>query len=86
MFFRIAFKTTEMKFHISTYTLCMNWMCSKEKSSKQRGLRCEVQHPSILVICKSPSQYSKHVDHKCRYGSMEDDVQHVEANRIQASS
>lgn len=77
---------TEMKFHISTYALCMNWMCSKEESSKQRGLWCKVQHPSFVVISKSSSQDSKDIDHKCRYGSMEDDVQHVEADRIQASS
>lgn len=64
----------------------MNWMCSKEESSKQRGLRCKVGHPPLLIIGKSPSQYGKHINHKCRYGSMEDDVQHVEANRIQASS
>lgn len=64
----------------------MNWMCSKEESGKQRGLWCKVQHPSLLIIGKSPSQYSKNISHKCRYGSVKDDVKHVEANRIQASS
>lgn len=61
-------------------------MCSKEESSKQRRLRCEVKHPPLVIMGKSSSQYRKHIDHKCRYGCMEDDVQHVEANRIQASS
>lgn len=75
-----------MKFPISTYTLSMNWMCSKDEPSKQRGLGCEVQHASLVIICKSPSQDSKHVDHKCRYDSMEEDVQHMKANRVQASS
>lgn len=75
-----------MTFPMSTYTLSMNGMCSKDEPSKHRGLGCQVQHSSLVIVCKSPSQYSKHVDHKCRYSSMEDDVQHMEANRVQASS
>lgn len=86
MFSELYLKTIKMKFPISTYTLSVNWMCSKDEPSKHRGLGCEVQHSSLVIICKSPSQYSKHVDHKCRYGSMEDDVQHMKANRVQASS
>lgn len=86
MFSELYLKTTKMKFPISTYTLSMNWMYSKDEPSKHRGLGCEVQHPSLVIICKPPSQYSKHVDHKHRYGGMEDDVQHMKANRVQASS
>lgn len=86
VFSEFYLKTTKMKFPISTYTLSMNWMCSKDEPSKHRGLGCEVQHPSLVIICKPPSQYSKHIDHKCRYGSMEDNVQHMKANRVQASS
>lgn len=69
----------------STYTLCVDWVCSKEQGSKQRGLGSVVQNPTLLVIGKSPNQYSKQVDHKGGYDSMEDDVQHVEADRVQAS-
>lgn len=63
----------------------MNRVCGKEESSKQRGLRRKVEYLSPLIIGKSPSQNSKHVNHKGRYGSMKDDVQHMEANRMQAS-
>lgn len=67
-----------------TYTFCMNWVRGEEEASKQRGLGSVVQHPTLLIIGKTPNQYSKHINHKGRYGSMEDDVQHMEANRMQA--
>lgn len=68
-----------------TYTFCMNWVCGKEKASKQRRLWGVVQHPTLFIIGESSNQYGKHIGHKGRYDSMEDDVQHVEANRMQAS-
>lgn len=63
----------------------MNWVCGKEEASKQRRLWGEVQHPTLFIIAESSNQYSKHISHKGRYDSMEDDVQHVEANRMQSS-
>lgn len=63
----------------------MNWVRGEEEASKQRGLGSVVQHPTLLIIGKPPNQYSKHINHKGRYDSMEDDVQHMEANRMQAS-
>lgn len=69
----------------STYTFCVNWVHGKEEGGKQRGLGSVVQHPALLIIGKSPNQYSKHINHQGRYDSMEDDVQHVEADRVQAS-
>lgn len=45
-----------------------------------------VDYPTLLIIGQSTDQYRKHVNHKGRYDSMEDDVQHMEANRVQASS
>lgn len=63
----------------------MNWVCGKEEASKQRRLWGVVQHPTLFIIAESSNQYGKHIDHKGRYDSVEDDVQHVEANRMQAS-
>lgn len=63
----------------------MNWVRGKEEAGKQRGLWGVVQHPTLFVIGKSSNQYGKHISHKGGYDSMEDDVQHVEANRMQAS-
>lgn len=60
-------------------------MGGKEEGSEQRGLGSVVQHPTLLIMGKSPNQNSKHINHKGRYDRMEDDVQHVEANRVQAS-
>ena len=60
-------------------------MGGKEEGGEQRGLRSVVQHPTLLIMDKSPNKYSKHVNHKGRYDRVEDDVQHVEANRVQAS-
>lgn len=44
-----------------------------------------VQYPALLIIGQSTNKHSKHVDHEGRYDSMEDDVQHMEANRVKAS-
>lgn len=68
-----------------TYTFCVDRVCSKEEGSKQRGLGSVVQYLTLLIISQSANQYSKHVNHKGRYDSMEDDVQHMETNRVQAS-
>lgn len=69
----------------STYTFCVDGVCGKQEGSKQRGLGSVVQYPTILIMGQSTNQYSKHVNHEGRYDSMEDDVQHMEANRVQAS-
>lgn len=64
----------------------MNWVCSKEEGSKQRGLRSMVKYHTLLITGQPTNQYGKHINHKGRYDSMEDDVQRMEANRVQASS
>lgn len=61
-------------------------MCSKEQGSKQRGLWSMVEYHTLLIIGQPTNQYGKHINHKGRYDSMEDDVQCMEANRVQASS
>lgn len=68
-----------------THAFCVNRVRGKEDSSKQRGLRSMVPYPAFLIIGQSTNQYRKHVDHKGGYDSMEDDVQHMEADRVQAS-
>lgn len=69
----------------STYTFCVNWVCGKEDGSKQRGLRSVVQYPPLLIVGQSTNKYCKHVNHKGGYDSMEEDVQHMEANGVKAS-
>ena len=64
----------------------MDRVCGKEEGSEQRGCGSLVHYPTLLIVGQSTNQNSKHVDHKGRYDGMEDDVQHVEANRVQASS
>lgn len=60
-------------------------MGSKEEGSQQRGLGGMVNYCTLLIIGQPTNQYGKHINHKGRYDSMEDDVQHMEANRVQAS-
>lgn len=60
-------------------------MRSKEDGSEKRGLGSEVQRPAFLIVGQSADQNSKHINHEGRYDSMEDDVQHMEANGVQAS-
>lgn len=67
------------------YTFCVDWVCSKEEGSKQRSLGSVVQNPIALIIGQSTNQYSKHINHKGGYDSMKDNVQHMEADRVQAS-
>lgn len=60
-------------------------MCGKQQASEQRGLGRAVQHPAPLVAGQSTSQDGKHVDHEGRDNSVQDDVQDVEADGMQAS-
>lgn len=79
---------TEMSFFKNlnfTYTFCVNRVHGKEEASEQRGLGSLVQHSTFFIIGKSPNQYSKHINHKGGYDSMEYNVQHMKANRMQAS-
>ena len=69
----------------STYTFCVDRMCSKEQGSEQRRLRSVVHQPICLIIGQSTNQYRKHINHEGGYGGMEDNVKDVEADRVQAS-
>lgn len=83
--FNIVNKQHEVLTLNSTYTFCVNWMCSKDQGSKQRGLGSMVKCHTLLIMGQATNQYGKHINHKGRYDSMEDNVQHVEANGVQAS-
>lgn len=63
----------------------MDRVRGEEQGGEQRSLGGVVQYPALLVIRQSTDQYSKHVNHEGRNDSVEDDVQHVEANGVQAS-
>lgn len=63
----------------------MNWVSSKEEGSEQGGLGSVVHNATLVVMGESPDQDGKDVDHEGRNDSMEDDVQYVEANGVEAS-
>lgn len=63
----------------------MDRVRGEEQGGEQRGLGGVVQNAALLVVRQATDQYRKHVRHEGRYDSVEKDVQHVEANRVQAS-
>lgn len=71
---------------VFTYTFCVDWMCSKEQGSKKRRLGSKVHPLPVLIAAQSTNQYSKHINHEGGYDSVEDDVQDMETNRMEASS
>ena len=44
-----------------------------------------VLYPSFCIIGQSSSQNGKHVNHEGGYDCMKEDIQHMEANRVQTS-
>lgn len=76
---------TSISLCLSTYTLCVDRVCSEEEGCQERGFGSEVESSPLFIVSQAANKYSKHVNHQSWDDSMEDNVQYMEAHRVQPS-
>lgn len=69
----------------TTYTLSVHRMCGEQESSQQGRSRGQVQPPASTAILQATKQHGEDVHHEDRDAAVQEDIDHVETHRVEAS-